>query len=191
MGSSKYETDLEWFGCAADCGIEASALIIYIFEWLHRMEKDFITNPSSGVRLHMLAMLAKLQRRSLAQHLRVSIQSTFLQRDRILPFCGIPEVALQRCQTLQAARWSGLFAGAFQSTFTNEASRRDTLLKTTFSAARSTRKRRRYQATPLTERCWKKRCKTFFSNKRSFGTGRGFRPRFSATFFMAPKKGGN
>ena len=50
--ASEYETDLEGFGCAAKCGIEASALISYIIEWLHRVEKgeSFFRGQTAYVR---------------------------------------------------------------------------------------------------------------------------------------------
>ena len=142
------EANLTWMGEAAKYGIEASSFMLYIVEWLLRVEKGLIIPaPTNPVRLLMLSTLAKLQRRSLDQHLRVSLQAVNLRRNLILPLCGIPEVAMQRFQSLTLVG-DDLFAGVFQQTIANEAERRDALQKTTFtessSAGRSGRPFRGY-----------------------------------------------
>ena len=127
------EANLTWMGEAAKYGIEASSFMLYIVEWLLRVEKGLIIPaPTNPVRLLMLSTLAKLQRRSLDQHLRVSLQAVNLRRNLILPLCGIPEVAMQRFQSLTLVG-DDLFAGVFQQTIANEAERRDALQKTTFT----------------------------------------------------------
>ena len=127
------EANLTWMGEAAKYGIEASSFMLYIVEWLLRAEKGLIIPaPANPVRLLMLSTLAKLQRRSLDQHLRVSLQAVNLRRNLILPLCGIPEVAMQRFQSLTLVG-DDLFAGVFQQTIANEAERRDALQKTTFT----------------------------------------------------------
>ena len=79
----------------------------------------------------MLALLAKLQRRSLDQLLKIGQQTTNLRRNLILPLCGITEVAKPKFKTLTLVGHD-LFAGSFQSLVTDEAARRDSLKKTTF-----------------------------------------------------------
>ena len=120
------EANLTWMGEAAKFGIEASSFMLYIVEWLLRVEKGLIPAPTNPVKLLMLSTLAKLQRRSLDQHLRVSLQAINVRRNLILPLCGVPEVAMQRFQALTLVG-DDLFAGAFQQTITNEAERRDAL----------------------------------------------------------------
>ena len=82
------EYNLSWIGDAAKHGVEASALTLYIGEWMLRVEKGTImTTPE--VKAFMLALLAKLQRRSLDQLFKISQQTTNLRRNLILPLCGI------------------------------------------------------------------------------------------------------
>ena len=125
------ESDLSWFGDAAKHGIEASALTLYIGEWLSRVEDGSVVTTQQ-VRTFMLAIQAKFQRRALDQFFKISQQSTNLRRNLILPLCGIPEVAKARFKALTLVGHD-LFAGSFQDLVTSEAARRDSYKKTTDS----------------------------------------------------------
>ena len=130
--TAEVENNLTWMGEAAKYGIEASNLMLYVVEWLIRVEKGLLPPPSDQERLMMLTSLSKLLRRSLDQHLRVSLRAIHLRRSHILPLCVVPEIALERFQTLTLIG-DDLFAGAFQQTIASEAERRDAFQKTTFS----------------------------------------------------------
>ena len=64
------EYNLSWIGEAAKHGVEASTLALYIGEWMLRVKRGTIT-PTPEVKAFMLALLAKLQRRSLDQLLKI------------------------------------------------------------------------------------------------------------------------
>ena len=83
--AAETEANLSWMGEAAAYGIEASSLMLYLVEWLLRVERGLIPAQTPEVKLHMLSILAKLQRRSLDQYLRVSLQAVHLRRRHILP----------------------------------------------------------------------------------------------------------
>ena len=125
------ESDLSWFGDAAVHGIEASALTLYIGEWLSRVEDGSVVTTQQ-VRTFMIAIQTKFQRRALDQFFKISQQSTNLRRNLILPLCGIPEVAKARFKALTLVGHD-LFAGSFQDLVTSEAARRDSYKKTTDS----------------------------------------------------------
>lgn len=171
------EAELSWLGEAARFGIEASSLMLYIIEWLLRVERGMIQTPSHEERVLMISLLSKLQRRSLDQHLRVSLQTIHLRRKHILPLCDIPEVAMQRFQSLTLVG-DDLFASAFQETVTDEAERRDALKKTTFSEGRSSR--RPFRRNPSRQRGAN-------SNRASYQGERGRQP-YSARRRSYPRR---